>query len=78
MAGTHARQTEERMAGPTGIIPEEYFTPAAKSKVLAFLRGVPAPADAKRTWLLGWAMWVGVKLRGKDYDAVERSGIDNV
>lgn len=66
------------MAGPTGIIPESMFTPAGKRDVLAFLKAQPLPADTKRALLLGWAMWVGVKVRGADYVAVENSGIDNV
>jgi hypothetical protein len=66
------------MAGPTHVIPEEYFNPASKSKVLDFLKRAPLPADVKRTYLLGWAQWVGVKLRGKDYQIIEESGIDNV
>lgn len=37
----------------------------------------PLPANTKRELLLGWAMWVGVKVRGADYIAVEESGIDN-
>lgn len=66
------------MAGPTGVIPEAYFNPASKNKVISYLVSLPLPADKKREYLLGWALWVGVKLRGKDYVAVEQSGIDNV
>ena len=66
------------MAGPTGVIPELYFNPQSKKQVLAYLREQPLPADTKRTLLLGWAMWVGVKLRGADYEMIERSGIDNL
>jgi hypothetical protein len=66
------------MAGPTGIIPEAFFTRSAKKDVIEFLIAQPLPADCKRTYLLGWAMWVGVKLRGADYVKVEASGIDNV
>ncbi len=46
--------------------------------MIEFLIAQPLPADCKRTYLLGWAMWVGVKLRGADYVKVEASGIDNV
>lgn len=66
------------MAGPTGIIPEQYFNPQSKSLVLQYLKDLPLPGDTKRAYLLGWAMWVGVKLRGKDYVDIEASGIDNV
>lgn len=66
------------MAGPTGIIPERFFNPSSKREVIAFLRAQPLPADQKRTLLLGWAMWVGVKCKGADYVSVEASGIDNV
>jgi hypothetical protein len=64
------------VASPTGIIPESLFDPSKKRQVLDWLIAQPLPADTKRTLLLGWAMWVGVKVRGADYIAVEESGID--
>jgi hypothetical protein len=66
------------MAGPTGIIPEDWFTPARRKDVIDLLVQMPLPADSKRVYLLGWAMWVGIKLSSKDYRQVEASGIDNV
>lgn len=66
------------MAGPTGIIPEQFFSPSMKKQLIQFLVEQPLPGNTKRELLLGWAMWVGVKIRGVDYMKVENSGIDNV
>lgn len=64
------------MISPTGIIPEEMFTPQSKGRVIEFLRAQPYAGDFKEKVLLGWAMWVGLRLRRKDYNAVFSSGVD--
>ncbi len=64
------------MASPTGIIPEALFDPSKKRQVIDWLIAQPLPANTKREYLLGWATWVGVKVRGADYIRVEESGID--
>ncbi len=64
------------MASPTGVIPELLMDPSKKREVIDFLRAAPAEARLKRSLLLGWAQTVGIRLRQRDYDAVEKSGID--
>jgi len=50
--------------------------PEHKRDVVNFLMGQPAPSHIKRQLLLGWAITVGVRLSGRDYAAVERTGTD--
>jgi len=64
------------MASPTGIIPEELLVPAKRQEVIRWLREQAFTADLKRQLLLGWAQWVGARLRQRDYDAVTGTGID--
>lgn len=64
------------MESPTGIIPEELMFPGKRSEVIRFLLAQPYPGDFKRRLLEGWAITVGIRLRGRDYAAVERSGVD--
>jgi len=64
------------MASPTGIIPEQLIRQNAKQEVIRWLKQQPAPGHFKRSLLLGWAMTVGVKIRGAEYREVEASGTD--
>jgi hypothetical protein len=64
------------MESTTGIIPEELHFPQKKKEVIAFLLAQPYTGDFKRRLLEGWAVTVGLRLRGNDYARVERSGID--
>ncbi len=64
------------MESPTGIIPEELMYPQKKKEVILFLLAQPYAGDLKRRLLEGWAITVGIRLRGADYARVERSGID--
>ena len=64
------------MASPTGIIPEEYFTPGSVGKVMDFLKAMPLPGDNKELLLVGWARWVGVQINASQRAAVRNSGID--
>lgn len=65
------------MESPTGIIPEDLMYREKKRDVIAFLQAQAYPGDFKRRLLEGWAVTVGLRLRGSDFAAVERSGIDN-
>lgn len=64
------------MESPTGIIPEELLYRERKQDVIRFLMAAPYPSDFKRRLLEGWALWVGLRIRGADYRAVERTGVD--
>ena len=64
------------MESPTGIIPEDLMFPAKKKDVIAFLLAQPYTGDFKRRLLEGWALTVGLRIRGYDYGRVFRSGID--
>lgn len=64
------------MESPTGIIPEELMFPQKKKEVISFLLSQPYTGDFKRRLLEGWAVTVGLRLRGNDYARVEASGID--
>lgn len=64
------------MASPTGIIPEEYFTPGSLGKVMDFLKGMAIPGHDKELLLVGWARWVGVKINISQRAAVRNSGVD--
>jgi hypothetical protein len=50
--------------------------PENKKEVVDYLMAQPAPSRLKRQLLLGWAITVGVRLSGRDYAAVERTGTD--
>jgi hypothetical protein len=50
--------------------------PERKKDVVAFLQSQPWPGDFKRRVLEGWALTVGLRLRGADFRAVENSGFD--
>lgn len=64
------------MASPTLIIPEELMHPSKKREVIDFLIKAPAEAKLKSSLLLGWAQEVGLRLRQRDYEAVNTSAID--
>lgn len=64
------------MASPTGIIPEDFFTPGSVGKVMDFLKAMPLPGDNKELLLVGWARWVGVKISASQRAAVRNSGTD--
>lgn len=55
---------------PTGIIPQEFNTPAQLSDVLKFLRSLPIPADERQELLFGWSRNVGLKIRRADYESL--------
>lgn len=65
------------MESTTGIIPEDLMYREKRRDVIAFLQAQPYPGDFKRRLLEGWALTVGIRLRGADFRAVERSGIDH-
>jgi hypothetical protein len=50
--------------------------PSRKKDVIAFLIAAPAEAKLKTSLLLGWAQEVGIRLRQRDYVAVQVSAID--
>ncbi len=64
------------MESPTGIIPEDLMYPQKKKEVISFLLAQPYNGDFKRRLLEGWAVTVGLRLRGADFRRVEASGID--
>jgi len=64
------------VASPTGIIPEEYFTPGSIGKGMEVLKAMPLPGDNKELLLVGWARWVGVQINASQRAAVRNSGID--
>jgi hypothetical protein len=64
------------MESPTGIIPEELMYREKKKDVILFLQAQAFPGDFKRRLLEGWAITVGLRLRGIDFQMVEKSGID--
>jgi len=66
------------MESPTGIIPEDLMYPERKQEVLRFLIAQPYSGDFKRRLLEGWALTVGIRLRGRDFHLVEVSGFDGV
>ena len=61
---------------PTTVIPEELMYPSQKKAVIDFLILAPAEAKLKSQLLLAWAQEVGIRLRERDYVAVQTSGID--
>ncbi len=66
------------MESPTGIIPENLMYPEKKKQVIAFLIAQPLPGDLKRRLLEGWMITVGIRLRSRDFAAVQNSGFDGV
>lgn len=52
--------------------------PGAKRAVIEFLKAQLLPGYVKRDLLKGWALTVGVKLKGRHVRAVEESGIDEL
>lgn len=64
------------MESPTCLIPEELMYRSKKKQVLDFLRAQPWPGDFKRRVLEGWQITVGTRLHGRDFQAVEATGID--
>lgn len=64
------------MPPPTGLLPEELWYPQKKREVIAFLRAQPAPANVRRDWLYGWALWVGIALQSRDYRDVQAGSIE--
>ena len=55
---------------PTGIIPQEYNTPAQLPQVIAFLRSCPMALQDKEELLFGWARNVGLQLARRNYLAL--------
>lgn len=52
------------------------MTPQSKEDVLRWLTAQPYEGNFKRRLLEGWAMTVGVRVRGFEFARVETSGID--
>lgn len=52
--------------------------PQKKREVIAFLQAQAFPGDFKRRLLEGWAITVGLRLRSRDFDMVQKSGVDGV
>jgi hypothetical protein len=66
------------MISTTGIIPEELMYPEKKKEVIAFLQAQAFPGQFKRRLLEGWQITVGIRLRARDFNTVEASGVDGV
>ncbi len=66
------------MESPTGIIPETLMYPEKLKEVVGFLQAQALPGDFKRKVLQGWAVTVGIRIRERDYKAVEKSGVDGI
>lgn len=64
------------MISPTGIIPESLMAPNKKADVIRWLTAQPYEGNFKRRLLEGWAITVGVRVRGHDFALVEASGLD--
>lgn len=64
------------MISPTGIIPEELMDPSRKVDVINWLLAQPYEGNFKRRLLEGWAITVGLRVRGRDFQLVEASGLD--
>lgn len=47
-----------------------------KADVIRWLQAQPLESDLKRSYFLGWAVTVGVRLNKHDYRKVTDSGID--
>lgn len=60
----------------TGIIPEDLMDPRLKADVIRWLTAQPYDGYFKRRLLEGWAITVGVRVRGRDFALVVASGID--
>ena len=63
------------MESPVGVIPIELMKPEKKAAVISWLQGSPLPGRLKVEYLLGWAIWVGVRVSGRDRRAVEATGL---
>jgi hypothetical protein len=66
------------MESPTGIIPEDLMFREKKADVVRFLQAQAFPGDFKRKLLQGWAISVGVRIRAREYNLVDASGVDGV
>jgi hypothetical protein len=55
---------------PTGIIPQEFNTPAQLQDVLKFLRALSIPSQDKQELLFGWTRNVGLRARRADYESL--------
>lgn len=66
------------MISTTGIIPENLMFPEKKKEVIAFLQAQAFPGQFKRRLLEGWQITVGIRLRARDFNMVEASGVDGV
>lgn len=62
----------------TGIIPEALMDWHKKQEVIAWLQGQPYPGEFKRRLLEGWAVSVGIRVRPREYDLVEKSGVQSI
>ncbi len=65
-----------KMAPPNGLLPEHLWFPNKKRETIAFLQAQPAPSNVRRDWLLGWALWVGMRLNSADYRKVQDGAYD--
>lgn len=63
------------MISTTGIIPEELMDWNKKQEVINWLQAAAFPGYFKRRLLEGWAISVGLRIRPRDYDLVEKSGV---
>ncbi len=59
----------------TGIIPESLIDWHRKQDVISFLQAQPYPGAFKRRLLEGWAISVGLRVKPREYDLVEKSGV---
>jgi len=64
------------MISTTGIIPESLMFPSRKRDVINFLLAQPYPGNFKRRLLEGWAITVGLRVRARDYQLLDASGVD--
>jgi hypothetical protein len=64
------------MISPTGIIPEALMYPQRKKDVINFLLAQPFPGQFKRRLLEGWAVTVGLRIRAREYQLLDASGVD--
>jgi len=64
------------MESPTGIIPEALMDPSKKNDVVRFLLAQPLPGKLKSELFAGWAVTVGMRVRGSEVDSLKASGTD--
>jgi hypothetical protein len=64
------------MISTTGIIPEELMYWQKKPEVINWLLAQPLPGELKRRLLEGWGVTVGLRIRAREYQLLEDSGVD--